>query len=169
MSTAKQKTDIRKAIADFCQRAENNRLRWHYTQARPAHGHGQPPEVYHAADCSIYVSLACFWAQLKTGVHIADPLGEGYNGWGYTGTEYLFLKKHTAPDDKYLVGDIALWGTASRTIHTSICRKSGTSNTAIFSSNGHESVSPNYDAPNPTTIANQGLELVGVYRHPALL
>jgi hypothetical protein len=163
------KKRVRLAIADFCARAEASRLKWHYTQARRFGGFGVKPEEHHANDCSGYVSLAFNWAMMTTGVFLDDPLGEHYTGWGYTGTLYEFLKAHPAPEDKYLVGDIAIFGTPSHTVHTSICRKAGTEKTAIFSSNGHESWSFGSDAPNQTTLEGSHQHLVGVFRHPALL
>ncbi len=107
-----------------------------------------------------------------TGVYLADPLGEHYSGWGFTGSELAYLKPHPVPDGhKYLVGDMAIFGQSSNTVHTSICRKAGTTVTAIFSSNGHESWVFNQDAPEPISLAAEKAQqhLVGVYRHPQLL
>lgn len=169
--TPAQKLAVRKAIADFCQRAENNRLRWTYVEQRPFHGFGAPPEQNHVADCSAYVSLAFNWAMHRTGIYLSDPLNEHYSGYGYTGTQYDFLRGHPAPVDKYLVGDMAIFGTRTNTVHTSICRKAGTRKTAILSSNGHGSTIFNRDAPEPVTVAaaSAAQPLVGVFRHPALL
>ena len=166
-----QKAAVRKQIADFCARAENNRLRWTYVEQRPFHGFGQPPEAPHIADCSAYISLAFNWAMHQTGIYIADPLNEHYSGIGYTGTEYDFLRSHPAPVGKYLIGDCAIFGSPTLTVHTSVCRKAGTAATAIFSSNGHESWIFDRDAPEPMSLTSEkAIEgLVGVYRHPALL
>lgn len=169
--TPTQKGALRRAIADFCQRAEVARLKWHYAQTRPYGGIGAQPEANHADDCSAYVALAYSWAMHHTGIFIADPLNEHYSGWGYTGTQYDFLRSHPAPAGKYLVGDMAIFGTPSNTVHTSICRKAGNDTTAIFSSNGHESWVFNRDAPEPISLNSEKAKehLVGVYRHPALL
>ena len=170
--TPTQKLHVRGHIADYCARAEQNRLRWHYTQARPFHGYGVPPEQPHAADCSGYVSLAFNWAMHETGVYLADPLGERYTGWGYTGTMLAFLEPHPVPPThKYLVGDVAIFGTARVTVHTIVCRKDGSRLNAVWSSNGHESSVFNRDAPEPITLeaAAARQPLFGVYRHPALL
>ena len=168
--TPTQKLHVRQAIADYCKRAEANRLRWHYTQQRPFTGYGVAPDAYHAADCSGYCALAFDWAARKADVHIHSPL-DAQPGWGFTGSQYAYLKAHPAPKDKYLVGDMAIFGTASNTVHTSICRKAGTAATSVFSSNGHESWSFGSDAPNPITLADEAAaqRLLGVYRHPALL
>lgn len=169
--TPAQKGAVRRAITDFCIRAEENRLSWHYAQIRPYSGIGVPPEQHHVDDCSAYVALAFNWAMRKTGIFLDDPLNEHYSGWGYTGTQYEFLSHHPAPRDKYLVGDMAIFGWPSNTVHTSICRKAGTAATSIFSSNGHESWVFNRDAPEPISLTHEKAvsALVGVYRHPALL
>ena len=169
--TPTQKSAVRREIADFCVRAENARLKWNYAQNRPYWGIGFAPESHHVDDCSAYVALVFNWAMHHTGIYLADPLNERYSGWGYTGTQYDFLRAHPAPVDKYLIGDMAIFGTPSNTVHTSICRKAGTSKTAIFSSNGHESWIFTQDAPEPTSLDAEmfSQHLVGVYRHPALL
>ncbi len=168
--TPMQKSKVRAAIADYCLRAENARLRWHYTMQRPFTGYGVPPEDYHAADCSSYCALAFDWASRRTGIYLHSPLDAAPN-WGYTGSQYAYLKGHPAPLNKYLIGDMAIFGTPSNTVHTSICRKAGTAPTAIFSSNGHESWVFATDAPEPISLASEMAQqhLVGVYRHPALL
>ncbi len=169
--TPTQKSAVRKQIADFCARAEANRLKWNYAQIRPYSGIGVPPELHHVDDCSAYVALAFNWAMHKTGLYLADPLNEHYSGLGYTGTQLAFLAPHQAPVDRYLIGDMPIFGTLANTVHTSICRKAGTSKTAIFSSNGHENWIFNLDAPEPISLDSEKAQqnLVGVYRHPALL
>lgn len=168
--TPKEKGLYRAQLSWFGTAAQVARLRWHYTQQRPGTGYGVPPGERHAADCSIYVSLAFKWAVLKTGIWVPDPLNEGYSGWGYTGTEYAFLKDHGAPPNRNLVGDIAIFGTPSHTEHTSFCIHAGSDKTAVFSSNGHESWSFGRDAPNPITLHDEAVaqHLIGVYRHPSL-
>ncbi len=170
MLTPTQKTNVRKAITDYCKRAEAARLKWHYTQQRPFTGYGVPPEELHAADCSGYVALAFDWASRRTGIVLHSPLDEAH-GWGYTGTEYAYLAAHPAPPEKWLVGDMALFGLPSNTVHTSICSKAGSTQTAVFSSNGHESWIFSQDAPEPVSLANEKAQqhLVGVFRHPSLL
>jgi hypothetical protein len=169
--TPTQKQKVRKQITAFCSLAEANRLKWDYAQVRPFHGFGAPANVIHVADCSAFISLVFNWAMHETGIYLPDPLDRKYSGLGYTGTELDFLRRHPAPVDKYLVGDMAIFGTPSNTVHTSICRKAGTTATAIFTSNGHESWIFNRDAPEPISLSHEKAlqHLVGVYRHPSLL
>ena len=169
--TPAQKAAVRQALAAFALGAEKNRLRWTYIEQRPFHGFGLPPTAPHIADCSAYVSLAFNYAMHETGIYLADPLGERYSGIGYTGTEYAFLKAHQSPVGKYLVGDIAIFGKPSLTVHTAYMRTAGNADTAILSSNGHGSTIFNRDAPEPVTVAHAAAAqaLVGIFRHPALL
>ena len=171
MLSPTQKTKVRAAMSSFCTTAENYRLRWYYAQVRPFHGFGVTADQPHTADCSAYVSLVFNWAMHHTGIYLPDPLNERYSGWGYTGTQYDYLHRHPAPVDKYLVGDMAIMGTASNTVHTLICRKAGSGATSIFSSNGHGSSVFQYDAPEPMSLnqAKSLQPLVGVFRHPSLL
>lgn len=166
-----QKGALRHAIADFCQRAEAARERWAYVEVRPYSGIGKAPEDPHWDDCSAYVALVFNWAMHQTGIYIADPLNEHYSGIGNTQTAYAFLRAHPAPIGKYLIGDIAEFGTPFDTIHMSVCRQAGTDSTAVFSSNGHQSWIFDRDAPEPISLASEKARqhLVGVYRHPALL
>ncbi len=164
--TPTKKQNVRAGMTDYCKRAERNQLRWHYTQARPFHGYGQLPEASHANDCSGYVSLVYAWSMHEAAVYLADPLGQRYSGWGYTGTELEWLRANgkAAPAGKYLVGDIVIYGhSMADTVHTSVCRTAGTDKTAIFSSHGNE------NAPQPTNIHYHPDPIVGVWRHPALL
>lgn len=170
--TPTQKTRVRAAISDYCQRAEKARLKWNYDMVRRFGGFMVAPELHHANDCSGYCSLAFNWAMHHTGLYLADPLGEHYTGWGNTNTALDFLQSHQAPADKYLVGDMAIFTIPGRrTEHMSICRKPGTTRTAIFSSNGRGSWIFNQDAPEPVSLAVEEAQqrLVGVYRHPSLL
>lgn len=169
--TPTQKKIFRNYITAFCKEAEDNRLKWHYSQVRPFGGFGSPASSWHVADCSAYCSLAFYWAVHHSNIWATDPLYERYTGWGNTGTALAFLKAHEAPIGKYLVGDMPIMGTSDHTVHMAICRKSGDANTAIFSNNGHESFNFPSDAPNPMSLNQMKVlqSLVGVYRHPALL
>lgn len=156
-----EKKLVRTVIASFCLKAEVNQLVWNYTDARPFRGFMTPPDQPHANDCSGYDSLAFNWAMHWAKVYVADPLDEHYSGWGNTSTIFEFLKEYDAPANKYLIGDIALYDLGTRHAHTTICRKAGSVNTAIFSSNGNES------APEGLRVDYRpGLE--GVFRHPQL-
>lgn len=158
------KLEFRKELAAFCLQAEKYEARWHYSQRRPYTGLGDAPQTWHTDDCSSYCALVFWWAGHHTGHAVADPLGEHYSGWGYTGTALAFLQTHHAPLDKYRVGDLAIFGTPSDTVHMMVCRKDGTGDTAVWSSHGSEG--------GPKAITNVHYHpspLLGVYRHPALL
>jgi hypothetical protein len=161
--TPTAKKAFRTELANYCKIAEQYQARWHYTQNRPYTGLGVAPQSYHYDDCSAYVALAFWWAGHHTGHAVADPLGMHYSGWGNTDSCYSFIKAHSAPVDKYRIGDIALYlqGPYSHH-HVTVCRRGGTATTAIFSSNGSE-VAPN------TEPLHYRSDLTGVYRHPALL
>jgi hypothetical protein len=57
---------------------------------------------------------------------------------------------------------MAFYGSRSNTHHMTVCRKAGTGASAIFSSFGQQA------GPLPTALHYRN-DLVGVYRHPALL
>lgn len=169
--TPTQKLAWRKTQALFFAVAEEYRLRWDYTQQRLYTGLGVPPDEHHAADCSSYAALGANWAMHRTGVYLADPLGRDYNGSGNTGSLLAFVGAYPVNPGKYMVGDYALFGAShAATEHVSICRKAGTTATAIFSSNGHQSWVFERDAPEPITLAHEKARqhLLGVYRHPQL-
>jgi len=158
------KKEFRSELAAYCRLAEANEARWHYSQHRPFGGYAPvAPQSYHWADCSAYAgSLVWYWAMKHTGVFVSDGLGCKYSGYGNTSTALAFFKDHHAPQDKFRVGDVAIYGTASDTEHMTVCRKAGTASTAVFSSFGQEA------GPLATELHYRG-DLVGVYRHPALL
>jgi hypothetical protein len=166
-----QKLKIRRTWADFMVRAEAHRLAWFYNQVRPFKGFGVPPEATHVNDCSGYASLGAYFAAHTNNIWLPDPIAGNYTGWGYTGTAYAYLKAHPAPEGKYMVGDMAIFGSRSKTVHMIICRKAGDGSTAVFSSNGHQDIMFIRDAPEPISLleAESRLPLVGVYRHPSLL
>ncbi len=169
--TPTQKQKVRAALTKFCLEAEKYRLNWHYVQQRPFHGYGLPASRYHIADCSAFVSLAWNWAMHETGIYLADPLNEKYSGIGNTDTLFAWLRGYPVSSNHvFLPGDFAEFGFPGHTVHVSMCRTKGTTNTAIFTSNGHESTIFNADAPEPITLAHEKAQqhLVGVYRHPQL-
>ena len=162
--TPTQKLHFREEIADFCALAESYERRWHYTQHRPYTGLGVAPQTYHYDDCSAYCALVFWWAAHHVaGVSVADPLGMHFSGWGWTGSALSFLQAHHAPVDKYLIGDMAIFGTLSLTVHMMVCRKAGTATSAVWSSHGSEA------GPSARELGYHPSPLVGVYRHPALL
>lgn len=122
---------VRTAITDFCQRAEANEERWHYTQARPFTGMGVEPEKTHENDCSSYAILAYYWARKVTGIRVPDPSGYDYKGYGNTWDD---LDGHPRVlSGNYLVGDLAHYNG-----HVTICRKPGDASTSVWSSFGSE-------------------------------
>lgn len=171
MLTPAQKGKFRAAVSEFCVAAEIARLKWAYEQEVPYRGFGVSPSDPHKDDCRAYVALAFNYAMHKTGIYVADPLNEHYSGFGNTQTAYEWLKPHLAPPGKYLIGDIPIFGTATETVHMSVCRKAGNAATAVFSSNGHQNWIFGLDAPEPISLNSEKAResLVGVYRHPALL
>lgn len=159
--TEKQK--LRTALADYCAQCEKNRAGIHYSQARPYHGLGVEPAHGFTADCSSYVTLACFWAGHETGIDFADPNGLNYSGWGFTGTLlHNNLHHPVPPDHDYLIGDLAIYGPAWATRHVVICRERGTATTSVWSSHGSEA------GPLPVR-ALYRTDLLGVFRPAALL
>jgi hypothetical protein len=166
MNPTKKKA-VRKAMTDFCTRAEKYEAMWHYSQQRPFGGFGQSPEARHVNDCSGYVGLVFNWAMHKAGVYMADPLNYHYSGYGYTGSMVTWLSengKKVIEANGYLVGDIAINGhSKSTTSHTFICKKAGSATTALWSSHGNE------NAPDSVKLHYHPTPLVGVWRHPALL
>lgn len=163
--TPTEKRTVRTAITDYCLRAEAHEAVWHYDQARPFR-YGQP-ETPCKADCSGYIGKIFKWAH-EAGVPLADPTGGNYGGFGWTGSLEQWLRAHGSPVtvQGYLVGDIALYGPGGHAhttdSHTTVCRQAGSGATAVWSSNGTEA------APNHHPLHYRP-DLVGVWRHPALL
>lgn len=162
--TPTQKKAFRDELVRYCLEAERYESRWHYSQNRPYTGLGTAPQTYHLNDCSSYCALAFWWAGHHTAAVAPDPLNYHYSGYGNTQSAYEYLRAHTAPQDKYRVGDMAIYGTSSRTVHMTVCRKAGTGATAVWSSFGREA-GPEGRQP----VTYHPAPLLGVYRHPALL
>lgn len=126
-----EEKQIRTAITEFCLRAEAHEEVWHYTQQRPYTGLGVEPERMHENDCSSYAILSYFWARKSTGLHVPDPSGYGYAGFGNTWDD---LDGHPrVASGNYFVGDLAHYDG-----HVTICRKSGNADTSVWSSFGSE-------------------------------
>jgi len=157
-----EKRKIRAAMSNYMLRCEHSRPQIHYSQARPYHHLGVTPEHGFTADCSSYVTGVYFWSSDQSNLPVRDPNGLSWSGYGYTGTLLHENIAHHAPEDKYLVGDMALFGPAYRTKHVTICRTPGTSNTSIWSSHGSES------GPVPTRL-NYRSDLLCVLRGKSLL
>lgn len=160
--TPTQKKNFRAEIVEFCKLAEQYESRWHYTQARPYTGLGIAPQTFHQDDCSSYCALVFYWAAHHTGVKASDPLDYHFSGYGNTQSAIDYLDAHKAPLDKYRIGDMAIYGSRSNTKHMTVCRKAGTGAASVWSSFGSEG------GPDARSL-HYRTDLVGVYRHPALL
>ena len=158
------KKAFRAELATYLRTAEQYDYNWHYAQTRPYTGLGAAPQTFHTDDCSSYCALSFWWAGHHTGHPVADPLNWHYSGYGNTQSAYEYLKAHHAPKDKYRIGDMAIYGSASNTVHMMVCRKAGTGQTAVWSSFGREAGPEARD-----DIHYHPSALLGVYRHPALL
>lgn len=166
--TPTQKKRWRAALTAYCEKAERFRMNRGYSQRRRVLGYGLPADHVQIDDCSGFDSKVVKYANIATNLNASDPLGNHFNGIGNTESiqDQGFRE---APEGKYLVGDIALWGPNDwDTHHTAICRKAGTRNTAIFTSHGHQSWAYKTDAPNPVTLQFFPQHLIGVYRLPEL-
>lgn len=170
-TTAAEREAFRKLVTQYCITAENFRLNRGYSQYRPVQGYGRSPEAAQKDDCSGFDSKVFYWVGTKLGWIIRNPLTGTFDyldGYGNTESMQEFLK-HEAPVDKYLVGDIPLWGPNNwDTHHTAVCRKAGTRRTALFTSHGHQSWRFSRDAPESVRLVDFPQHLIGVYRHPAL-
>lgn len=71
---------LRSAIVENALWGVTNKVRIHYAQTRPIQGIGRPRRLPLSTDCSGFVTLCYNWAKAP------DPNGNGYNGYGYTGT-----------------------------------------------------------------------------------
>lgn len=122
---------IRRAMTDFCLRAEANETVWHYTQQRPYTGLGKHPELSHENDCSSYVILIYYWARQETGLRVPDPSGYAYSGYGNTWDDLDGHPRVTS--GSYQVGDLAHYDG-----HVTICRRPGDASSSVWSSFGSE-------------------------------
>ena len=157
------KKEFRDQLRRYCLVAQKYDNRWHYTQQRPYTGLGAPASDTHYNDCSSYVAIAYYKAGRNSGHALSDPLGFHYTGWGNTGSAYATLFGHKAPEDKYRIGDIALYlASGGPGDHMTVCIKAGTGATSVWSSFGTEA------GPDERSLHYRS-DLTGVYRHSALL
>ena len=167
MLTPTQKKQWRAALTAYCEAAEDARMNRGYSQRRRVLGYGLHPAAVQIDDCSGFVSKAAYYANAKTKLHVSDPLGFHFTGWG--NTESIQDEGFAVAAGKIQVGDIALWGPNDRnTSHTAICRTAGTKKTAIFTSHGHQSWRFLSDAPEAILLPNFPEHLIGIYRLPEL-
>jgi hypothetical protein len=137
---AEQRQIARTLIRRYCEKAEANSADIHYSQRRPMTHLGVPPSHEFTADCSGLVTSAFAWADKYTAFKVQDPNGAqfDYNGYGYTGT-LLAANAKRRVRGKYMVGDIALYGTSfGNTTHTCICRRAGDASSSVWTSHGSE-------------------------------
>jgi hypothetical protein len=99
-----------------------------------------------------------------TGVFLHDVCDFRYTGFGNTSSIEAYLRrngKFVNEVNGYLVGDVARWGEGNHA-HTAVCSKAGTGKTSQWTSHGREA------GPNLVNLHYRP-DLVGVWRHPALL
>lgn len=162
--TLTQKKKVRTSFKAYCQAAVANEPRIHYSQQRPFRFHDNPWSSRIVLDCSGFVCNVFWNAMNDLGIYLHDPLDERYTGWGNTGTMEAFLRRHgksVTDVNGFLVGDIARWGVGNHA-HAAICSKAGSVTTARFTSHGREA------GPNDVALRYRS-DLVGVWRHPALI
>lgn len=138
--TPNQKKQARQLIQNYLVKCELYERTKHYSQMRPMGHLGDAPAEEWLADCSGYATGAFYWADKWTlGFKIEDPNGLSYSGWGFTGTLLSRNFNHRVPLDRtFFIGDMGLYGPASRTKHVVICRKGGNISTSVWSSFGSE-------------------------------
>lgn len=161
--TPTEKRKARKSISTYLLQCESHEASKHYSQHRPMTHLGDAPGQAWDADCSGYATGALYWADKWLPFPIEDPNGLGYSGWGYTGTLLSHNISHIVPlNHTFFVGDMGLYGPASRTRHVVICRKGGNLSTSIWSSFGSER------GPNPVRL-NYRSDVLCVVRPRSLL
>lgn len=158
-SPDQQKQKVRNAIADYCRRSVNNEPGIHYQQLRPIGCFGVPPEQGFTTDCSGHSTSAYYWARKQTGIAVPDPNpGNGFNGYGYTGT----LIENPECHPKYLVGDLGIYGPSKgATEHVVTCYQEGDGDSSRWCSHGSEA------APYSVELHYRG-DLLCVVRPPLL-
>ena len=159
-----QKKKVRSSIVAYCRAAVANEPNIHYSQQRPFHYYDVIGKGWKVLDCSAFVGN-CFWnAMHDTGIFLHDVCDYRYTGIGNTSSIEAYLRregKRVVEANGYLVGAVARWGTGNHA-HTAICSKAGTASRSVWTSHGRES------GPNPVELHYRD-DLIGVWRHPALL
>jgi hypothetical protein len=130
---------VRDSITEYLQRCEDNRWSIHYLQQRPCRSFGRIPESGYSGDCSELAIAAYYWARQHSGVHVPDPSGYSFTGYGNSDTLYQFNRsRKVGMQSGFLVGDIAIYGPSYRTKHVTICKRAGDLSSAHFTSHGSE-------------------------------
>lgn len=161
--TPTQKKKVRTSISVYCGAAVQNEPRIHYSQQRPFPYIDHIGEGFHTLDCSGFVGN-CFWnAMHDTAIYLHDVCDYRYTGIGNTSSIESYLRAHgkRISGQPILVGDVVRWGQGLHA-HTAICSTKGTESTAWFTSHGREG------GPVKVRLHYRD-DLVGVWRHPALL
>lgn len=164
MSTPTQKKKLRATIVAYCAAAVRNEPNIHYSQQRPFRYYDNIGAGFVSLDCSGFVGNVFWNAMHDTRIFVHDPLDYRYTGYGWTGSLEAYLRtfgKRVTETNGYLVGDVARWGQGNHA-HTAVCSKAGSAVAARWTSHGRES------GPNLVTLHYRD-DLVGVWRHPALL
>jgi hypothetical protein len=159
MMTPTQKKRARALIASYCAAARKNEERIHYSQRRPFPFVDVIGVGWHTLDCSGFV-INCFWNVMHDlSLYVSDPSGQKYSGYGSTYSMEPWLRANggRVTTQPYLVGDIAMFDG-----HTMICTRRGSVTTSRWTSHGWEG------GPEERALTYRD-DLVGVWRHPALL
>lgn len=135
--TSNQRMVARTLIRNYLIKAEKNKIDIHYSQNRPTMV--SPPTAEFYTDCSGLCINAFHWADLWTKFLVKDPAGYGYTGIGNTTSILATNRKRRVPlDRKFFIGDMALFGTWSKTTHVIICKKNGDKHSSEWTSHGQE-------------------------------
>jgi hypothetical protein len=135
--TSEQRKAIRGVIKRYLAKARANQPQIHYSQWRPTQLHA--PFGEWATDCSGLCINAFHWADMWLPYKVKDPGGFGYTGIGNTQTILNTNRRRRVPlDRKFFVGDMALFGSWSRTKHVIICDTNGDQYSSIWTSHGSE-------------------------------
>ncbi len=158
--TPTQKKNARDVATSWLAGSVRNAINWHYSQFRPFSLIDRSGTGRHVGDCSSHV-INVFWnISHDLRVFIDDPSGMKFSGYGNTWSLESWLRKHgkrVTETNGYLVADIALYDG-----HTVICSTAGTGLTSQWTSHGSER--------DPRVVKlHYRDDLVGVWRHPALL
>ncbi len=158
--TPTQKGKFRESQVAYCAAAVANEPKIHYSQMRPFPFVDRIDVGWHTLDCSGFV-INSFWNGMHDlAVYAADPSGQKYSGYGNTWTMEAWLRlygKNVTKQTTYWVGDIAMFNG-----HTMVCSRNGNAQTSAWTSHGSEG------GPSLRTLHYRN-DLVGVWRHPALL
>ncbi len=157
--TPTNKKKARDKIVAECKDARANEPKIHYDQRRPFRFADTIGVGWHTFDCSGFVVNVWWNVMDDLKLWVADPSGMKFSGWGNTWTMEAWLRDNgkRVTVQPYLVGDIAMYDG-----HTVICHKRGSRSTAEWTSHGTER------GPVAVKLEYRS-DLVGVWRHPALL